>query len=106
MGIKDGLFENIYTYFSLYSHPSNVAVFQFDSMFKKGEEAFLDLTNFNLRTAFMMLSIFIADYISLFPTVIKTFDSFDIKDQIVINFHNTCARNQDYSINDSWKIVE
>lgn len=106
MGIQKGLFENIYTYFSLYSHPSNVAVFQFNSMFKKGEEAFLDLTNFNLKIVFMMLSIFIADYISLFPTVIKTFDSLEIKDQIVINSHNTLARNQDYSINDSWQAVE
>lgn len=106
MGIKDGLFENIYTYFSLYSHPSNVAVFQFDSMFKKGEETFLDLTNFNLKTAFIMISIFIADYISLFPTVIKTFDSLEIKDQIVINFNNTYARNQNYSINDSWIALE
>lgn len=99
MGIKDGLFENIYTYFFLYSHPSNVAVFQFDNMFKKGEEAFLYLTNFNLKIAVMMLSIFIADYISLFPTVIKTFNSLEIKNQIVINLHNTCARNQYYSIN-------
>ena len=47
MDIKDGLLGNIYTYFSLYSHPSNVSVFQFEDMYKKGEESFLDLTNFN-----------------------------------------------------------
>lgn len=29
MGVQDGLLDKIYTYFSLYSHPSNVAVFQF-----------------------------------------------------------------------------
>lgn len=106
MGIKEGLFENIYTYFSLYSHPSNVAVFQFNDMFNKTDEAFLELTNFNMRIVFMMLSIFIADYISLFPIVLKTFNSLEIRDQIVINFHNTVARSQEYSINDSWKVCE
>lgn len=106
MGIKEGLLENIYTYFSLYSHPSNVAVFQFANMFKKGNESFWELTNFNLKTAFFLLSIFIADYINLFPKVIETFNSQDIRNQIVIDFYNKVARSEDYLINDSWKAVE
>ena len=35
MDIKGDKLNQIYTYFSLYAHPSNVAVFQFASMFKK-----------------------------------------------------------------------
>ncbi|MCK4346633.1 MAG: hypothetical protein KAX05_15215 [Bacteroidales bacterium] len=106
MGIKDGLLENIYSYFSLYSHPSNVAVFQFADMFKKGEEAFPELVNFNLKVAFLMFSTFIADYIKLFPNVLKTFETMEIRDQIVMNFHNTTLRSKEYSINDSWKTCE
>jgi hypothetical protein len=106
MGIKEGLLGNIYTYFSLYSHPSNVSVFQFADMFKKGDESFLELTNFNLKLAFFLFSIFIADYINLFPNVLETFNSLDIRDQIVINFYNTVARNESFSINDSAKAVE
>ena len=106
MGFKEGMLDNIYTYFSLYSHPSNVAVFQFADMFKLSEEAFPQLVNFNLKIAFFMFSAFIADYITLFPTVLKTFESLDLRDQIVINFHNTMARDHDYSINDSWKACE
>ena len=30
MNLKKDLFENLYSYFSLYTHPSNVAVFQFN----------------------------------------------------------------------------
>lgn len=106
MGIKEGMLENIYTYFSLYSHPSNVAVFQFADMFKLGEEAFPQMVNFNLKIAFYMFSIFIADYIVLFPTVLKTFEGLDIRDQIVINSRNTAARGESYSINESGKACE
>lgn len=105
IGFKKGIFDNIYTYFSLYSHPSNVAVFQFVDMFKKDNPLFLELTNINLKYFFTLMSVFIADYINLFPTVLKTFESLDIRDQIVINFHNTVFRDESYSINDSWKVI-
>jgi hypothetical protein len=106
MRIKAGLLENIYTYFSQYSHPSNVSIFQFQHMFDRGEEAFLDITIFNLKIAFFMFSLFIADYIHFFPQVQKTFDALNIRDQIVIDFYNKSARGGDYQINDSWKACE
>lgn len=105
MGIKNKLFDDIYTYFSLYSHPSNVAVVQFADMFKREDEFFLEMTNHNLKYFFALTSIFIADYIKLFPSVLKTFESLNIRDQIVIDYYNTFMRRQDFSINDSWKAV-
>ena len=105
MKCNEGVLDEMYTYFSQYSHPSNVAVFQFANLFKKGEEEFLRMTNFNLKYFFFLTSIFIADYIKLFPTVQKTFDRMNLRDQIVINFHNTCWRGEDFSINDSLKAV-
>ena len=105
MGIKPKMFDNAYTYFSLYSHPSNVAVFQFRDMFHKDED-FLRATNFNLKYLFALSSIFIADYIKMFPNVLETFNSLDIRDQIIINFNNTFFRGEKYSINDSWLAVE
>lgn len=106
MQIRPGLFDNIYNYFSLYAHPSNVSVFQFADMFKKDNEEFIFMTNFNLRYFFALTSIFIADYITVFPTTKNTFESMDIRDQIVINFHNILFRGKDYSINDSAKELE
>jgi hypothetical protein len=106
MGIKNGLADEIYTYFSLYAHPSNVAVFQYRDMFGTKDEAFLKLTTFNLKNAFYFLSIFIADYLKLFPTVQNTFDNLDIRDQILINKYNTFMRGIEYSINDSWKEID
>lgn len=106
MQIHNGMFDNIYTYFSLYSHPSNVSVFQFADLFKLGNEEFSRMTNFNLKYFFTLTSIFIADYIKLFPTVQATFDSMNIRDQIAINFHNTLFRGHDFSINNSAEALD
>lgn len=105
MGIKENLFQNAYTYFSLYAHPSNVAVFQYADMFDRDTKDYLGITNFNLRYFFACASIFIADYIKLFPNAINTFNSLDLIHQIVINFNNTIYRGNEYSINDTWKIL-
>ena len=106
MGIKEDMFEHIYTNLSFYSHPSNVAVFQFGDMFEEDKESFLELTNFFLKIAFILFSIFIADYINLFPSVLKTYNSMNIRDQFVINYYNTLTRGNDYSINDSLKYLQ
>lgn len=106
MQIKPGLFDHIYTYFSLYSHPSNVSVFQFAAMFKKGNEKYPWLTNFNMTYCFALLSLFIADFLKLFPTAQKTFDEMHMRDQIVIDFYNTSFRGNAFQINESWKGIE
>lgn len=105
MQVREGIFEKLYTYFSLYSHPSNVSVFQFADMFKLRAEEFPRMVNHNLKYYFTLTSLFIADYINLFPTVRTTFESMSSRDQIVINFHNTFLRGQDFSINDTWQLV-
>lgn len=100
MGIKENIMGSMYTFFSLYSHPSNVAVFQFKDMFQINNPKFLELTNFNTRNLFFLLSIFIADYVKLFPYMLKVFNSMDLKDQMIINYYNVLARSNDFSIND------
>lgn len=106
MGVREGLMNDIYTYFSLYSHPSNVSVFQFANMFNKGDEAFKQMTNFNLKHYFALTSIFIADYIRVFPEAKDSFDKLDVIKQITINHYNKFIRGDNYSINDSWKALE
>jgi hypothetical protein len=103
LGIREKFFENMYTYFSLYAHPSNVAVFQFEEMFDRSNEQFKQLTITNLKTTFFLLSCFIADYLKFFPNVMMTFNSLPLLDQIMLNFFNSTARGQDFSINDAWK---
>ena len=106
MDIRKGKLDHAYTYFSLYAHPSNVSVFQYVDMFEKGKESYKELVHLNMQIAFMMLSIFIADFINLFPTVLTTYEKMGLVEQIVINFHNTQARNHDYDINKAWMSTE
>lgn len=101
IGCQNDFFDKIYTYFSLYAHPSNVSVFQFAEMFGEKDRNFENLTNFNLKNFFMLLSIFIADFISLFPEVLETFNILDLRDQMVIDFQNTLIRGSEAAINDS-----
>ena len=105
MGIKPGFLDNIYTYFSLYSHPSNVSVFQFGSLFDTDQKAFEDMSNFNLQYAILLLSIFIADYMKVFPTVKTTFESLSLFEQIILDYPNIFLRGYSFSINDSYKAL-
>lgn len=106
MNLNKEIFDNIYTYFSLYSHPSQVAVFQFEDMFRKHDEAFKSLTAFNLKYCFTFLSIFIADYVNLFPDTKDIFEKLDLKKQVAIDSLNILLRGEEYSINDAKKILE
>ena len=105
MELNKALFDNIYTYFSLYSHPSYVSVFQFVNMFSKEDEAYIRLTTMNLNYCFSLLSVFVADYINLFPDLLKTFEKLEIHKQIAINIHNKMLRGDAYSINKAWEIL-
>ncbi|WP_295652599.1 hypothetical protein [uncultured Mucilaginibacter sp.] len=102
-GVKEKIMGKLYTYFSLYAHPSNVSVFQFAGLFQSGKEDYITMTLFNSRYIFILLSIFIADYIKVFPNSLMVFNKLPIVHQIVINSINTMARNESYSINDSVK---
>jgi len=105
MELNKSLFENIYGYFSLYAHPSEVSVFQFENMFGKQDEAFKALTAINLKYCFSLMSVFVADYINLFPETRDTFERLEIEKQLAINTHNKMLRGEMYSINDAWKIL-
>ena len=106
MNLNIDIFAKIYTFFSLYAHPSQVSVFQFESMFSKENEEFKQLTITSLRYCFSLMSVFVADYIYLFPNVKATFERLSVLDQIVINTPNKMFRGDDYSINNAWENLE
>jgi len=100
---KSNFFDRMYTYFSLYAHPSQVSVFQFGEMFKVGDEAFKGITVFNIRLCLALMSVFIGDYLRLFPEVKTTFEDRPEIDQIMLNFYNRMLRGDEKSISEVWK---
>lgn len=98
MSLKKDLFDNLYSYFSLYAHPSNVSVSQFDDLFKDTDDNYLMMANFNIKTTLCMIGVFIADYIHYFPRIGAVYNSLDIEERVVIDFHNMLGRNKSFSI--------
>ncbi len=103
MGANQTFFVNVYTYLSLNAHPSNVSVFQFVIYFAPESSFFIGQSILSVKFFFMFVSIFIADYITLFPPVLQTFNKLPLIDQLIINGNNRLARDESYSINESWK---
>jgi hypothetical protein len=102
-GSDPSFFEPLYTFFSLYSHPSQVAVFQFSQMFNKESKEYLNLTIYNIGFCFSLCSIFLADFIHVFPTARKTFEEFEDVEQIILDSYNRTLRGRKFSINKCWK---
>lgn len=99
--IKD-VFTNIYTYFSLNAHPSQVSVFQFRDLFSK-DKPYEEIILLNTKFSLALLSIFLSDYIKLFPEI-KTdfFLKEDLLTQMSLDAYNKFVRGVDFLIDDTW----
>jgi hypothetical protein len=102
--IKTNAFEHMYTYFSLYAHPSNVSVFQFGQMFQASQEA-NQIILFNIRFCLALTSVFIADYIKNYSSVLSTFESYSPIQQVLLNHYNRFLRGAEFSINNADDIL-
>jgi hypothetical protein len=105
MGCRAEFFNEMYTYFSLYAHPSNVGVFSFREMFSPKIEEFKRISITLTNTGLMLTSIFIADYLKYYSEVRSEFEKLPILDQIILNFGNKMTRGDEYSINQAWKAL-
>lgn len=99
-GVSKVAMGNMYFYLSLNTHPSYMSVSHFFNMFNGEEPQYRYVTKHYLKVAFMLMGMFVADYIKVFPEMIDNFNTIALRDQCVINFWNTTARPKNYSIND------
>jgi hypothetical protein len=97
VGMNPDNLKNMYTYFSLNTHPSFISAAQFKEMFDDDE---FYKSNSVLYANFiqLFLSMFIADYLTYFPDQFEEFKRLKIHDQYLINSYNVMLRNQSYSI--------
>lgn len=104
-GVRPLFYENAYTYFCLNAHPSHISMIQFRDMFTAGEEEYIQISITAMQFCFVLLSIYLSDYIRLFPQIMNTYNDFSIENQILLNYYNTLSRGYDYSISDAWKML-
>lgn len=82
--IEERVIKQMYNYFSLYSHPSNVSVFQYKDMFDLNGEVNKETASFILRFCLMLSSIFLGDFIRVFPSMLPVFEENSDLNQILI----------------------
>lgn len=105
-GAVDMDIGSLYTYFCLNAHPSCVSMFQFREMYSKNNPEYISITIGCVRTCLMLLGIYLADYIKLFPQILETYKTFPVENQVLLDFPNVLARGTDYSIADSCKLLD
>ena len=88
-GIKP-MFENIYSNMSLYSHPSNVSVFQFAQMFD--EKTNTPMTHNAMNISRIIMALFIGNYCKFIPEAHAAFQELPRLYQFIIDFENKAFR--------------
>ena len=96
-GASDML-EGQYSSLSLNSHPSNVSVFQFGTMYIEGMQVFN--TRMAIQLSKVFTAMFIRDYLVYFKEYQKYFETFAPIPQMLINTYNGMFRNEGYRLND------
>ena len=104
-GVKH--FDEYYNYLSSVSHPSNLSVIQFKSMYE-GQE-FTERPDFNtmrtmLSTSKTIISFLIRDYIAYFK-LNDEFEQLPLIDQMLVNTYNRNFRGEDYMINNCLQLL-
>lgn len=92
------ILDKKYTYLSFFSHPSHLSVEQFARSFTNEDRMWIELSAYNIKDCFLFTSIFVADYITVFPSVISTYNQQSNLNRNVINFYNVLVRGEAFSI--------
>ena len=92
------ILDKKYTYLSFFSHPSHLSVEQFSRTYSNEDKMWIELSAYNIKDCFLFTSIFLADYISVFPNVINTYNEQSDLNKFVINFYNVLVRGETFSI--------
>lgn len=92
LGIKKEVFEDLYSYLSLNSHPSFLSVLQFENAFEiiKPDNIYFACSATRYATAIM--SFYIADFCKYFPETDEVTNGWDNTKKFYISFYNECYR--------------
>lgn len=95
-GMKNNCVSNLYTFFCLHAHPSYPSIMQFRDAFAKNNPEFLNMALFASQTFLIFLSVFLVDYMRLFPTIVEDFKKLDADTQKLLIAYNDFFREDKY----------
>lgn len=100
IGLNGEALNEIYTYFCLNAHPSYISLIQFRDAFKKDAPDCIQFGALAATYTIIFMSVFLSDYIRLFPEIKRTFDNLPPREQILLDMYNKQKRGKQYSIID------
>lgn len=102
------LYDEQYAYLSSISHPSNLAVIQFKSMYSGetvAERSDYQSMRTIMNTSKSILAMILRDYITYFDLSESHFEKLPVINQMLINILNKTFRGEDYKLNKSLELL-
>lgn len=97
--MKKECIDNLYTYLCLNAHPSYPSIMQFRDAFKKKDPEFIKMAVFAAQTFIIFMSIFVVDYMRIFPNVFDIFKRLNLDKQELLIAYNDIFREEQYKAN-------
>ncbi len=92
LNVKEGVFDAIYSHFSLHGHPSYLSLSQFRDAFMEGYREDVDNAKFVTYGVLSFMSIFILDYMKINPLSKDLYDRLEEPRKLAIGFYGNVMR--------------
>lgn len=92
--IRKDIFEKQYSFFSLQGHPSYLALIQFRDAFKGQNPKFREFAKFATQCVLACMSIFIVDYMKMFPIAKTLYDNLGKITRFAIGMYEDALRDE------------
>ena len=79
------------------AHPSYPSIMQFRDAFAKDNPEFLNLALFASHTFLIFLSVFLVDYMRMFPTIVNDFKILDEDKRVLLTAFNDVFREEEWN---------
>lgn len=94
LNVKENLFNNLYSFFSLHGHPSYLSLIQFRDAFKDEYRADKEMAKHATQCILSFMSIFIVDYMKLVPEIKAMYDKLEEPRRFTIGMYEDAMRGE------------
>ena len=94
LNVKENLFNNLYSFFSLHGHPSYLSLIQFRDAFKDEYRADKEMAKHATQCILSFMSIFIVDYMNLVPEIKVMYDKLEEPRRFAIGMYEDAMRGE------------
>lgn len=94
LNVKESLFDNLYSFFSLHGHPSYLSLIQFRDAYKDEYRADKEMAKHATQCVLAFMSIFIVDYMNLVPEIKVMYDKLEEPRRFAIGMYEDAMRGE------------